>query len=424
MPLITVIGQAQAQDGREAGSRAAQQALAQLGRMTPALGLVIASFDYPIQRVASGVSEQLGDTPLLGFNTTAEYTSAGLRQHTVAVAVLAGNDIQARADWWPGLGGDGSLRQDGEEGSDSRLAVQRMLQAFSPRPESILLFVADGLTGDAVYLVDQLGAGISHDRPPTGATAPPLQVAGCLTPGDSRLQRSAQIGGIQSGSAGLAAALITGKLALGAGTGHGWFPVGAFFRVTGSDGHWIEGLDEQPAIQAYARLFGQEPQAWVQPPLNDMVRLYPLGLESEGVESPCSKDCPYLVRIPLRFEENGSLRMITPVPQESYAHLLVGSVESCLESTRAAVYQAQSALAQAAGQARPVLALAWVDASFQKLLEAQPGSEFSLVRSILGPDVPILGAYTFGQVACQPPAGLPELLNGHIQILLFGQPAG
>jgi hypothetical protein len=35
--------------------------------------------------------------------------------------------------------------------------------------------------------------------------------------------------------------------------------------------------------------------------------------------------------------------------------------------------------------------------------------------------VPILGGYTFGQITCLPPAGLPELLNGHIQVLVFGE---
>ncbi len=415
MSLITVIGQAQAQDGREAGSRAAQEALSKLGRMTPALGLVIASFDYSIQSVASGVSEQLGDTPLFGFNTTAEYTSAGLRQHTVAVAVLAGGDIQARADWWPGFYGDGS---------DSHFVVQRMLQAYPPEPESIFLFVADGLSGDADYLVRQLRASISAAGPSAGVVAPVFQGAGCLAQGDSGLQRSTQIGGNQSGSAGLAAAAITGKLALGTGIGHAWFPIGVYFRVTGSTGRRIERLDEQPAVQTYSRLFGQEAQAWVHSPLNEMVRLYPLGMEREGDSLPGSKDSPYLVRTPLRFEGDGYLRMVTSVPQDSYAHLLVGSLESCLESTRTALYQAQEALTRTAGQARPVLALAWADASYQKLLEAHPGSEFHTIHSILGPEVPVLGAYTFGQVACLPPAGLPELLNGHIQILLFGQPAG
>jgi hypothetical protein len=87
-----------------------------------------------------------------------------------------------------------------------------------------------------------------------------------------------------------------------------------------------------------------------------------------------------------------------------------------------ALTQAQEALTQATGQARPLMALVWVDAIYQKLLEANPGSEFETIHSMLGSEVPILGAYTFGQVACQPPDGMPVLLNGHIEIILFGQP--
>jgi hypothetical protein len=104
--------------------------------------------------------------------------------------------------------------------------------------------------------------------------------------------------------------------------------------------------------------------------------------------------------------------------------LLMGSAESGIESARLAVQAAQDALRQAAGPVKPALAVAWVDSSYQKLLEARPGSEFRAIQASLGLDVPVLGAYTFGQVAGLAPHGLPDVLNGQVQILLFGQPAG
>lgn len=43
MPFAAAIGKDQSVDAREAGSHAARQALEQLGRETPGLGLVLAS---------------------------------------------------------------------------------------------------------------------------------------------------------------------------------------------------------------------------------------------------------------------------------------------------------------------------------------------------------------------------------------------
>jgi hypothetical protein len=411
MTLLAATGQAQALDGQEAGAAAARQAFNQLGRSHAALGLVAVSHDYPLPQVLSGIRAELGDIPLLGFSTSAEVTSTGPRQHTVVVGLLAGNEFHARADWWPA------------PESDPQQAVQRMLQALQPGPGHILLVVGDGLGGDDLALIGQLSLAVQNAHPAHTASPDPrgLLVAGCLAEGDYWLRNSYQIGGGQAGREGLAGALIAGKVALGVGAGHGWHPIGTYFRVTETGGRWIKKLDGRPAAETYARLFGHTPEEWCRPPLRELVRLYPFGLEYEGVNLPCSQDCPYLVRTPLWVEADGSLRMAGSIPSNVAAHLLVGSVEACLESARLAAHQALESLAQAAGEARPVLAVVWVDASWQKLLEGQPGSEIDAVRAVLGPGVPILGGYTFGQIVCPDPYSAPALLNQHIQVLLFGE---
>jgi hypothetical protein len=67
-----------------------------------------------------------------------------------------------------------------------------------------------------------------------------------------------------------------------------------------------------------------------------------------------------------------------------------------------------------------VLALVFADVSTQMLLEAQPGSELEAIQSVLGSQVPVVGGYTYGQIA-QTEAGVPELLNQHITVIVFGE---
>jgi hypothetical protein len=174
-------------------------------------------------------------------------------------------------------------------------------------------------------------------------------------------------------------------------------------------------LDGQPASEIYSRAFGYPVEDWAYPPLNELARLYPLGLEQ-------GKGRPLLVRSPLAVQSDGSLRMHTVVPEGATVHLMVGSAELCLQATRQAATQALQAL----NGARPVLALALVDTAWQNLLETRAGSEIQVIREVLGADVPVAGGYGFGQVARgetpEGEAGRPELYNQSIEVIVFGEP--
>jgi hypothetical protein len=126
------------------------------------------------------------------------------------------------------------------------------------------------------------------------------------------------------------------------------------------------------------------------------------------------------VRAPLRVESDGSLRMCTALPEGVLAHFMVASAETCLQAAKRAAQQALAGL----NGARPVLALALVDTAWQIVLQAQPGSEASALRSVLGPDLPLIGGYTYGQIARSSGHGGAELLNNHILVALFAAPAG
>jgi hypothetical protein len=306
------------------------------------------------------------------------------------VALLSGEGIQAKSEFFSGFG------------DDSRGAAQHMTQAFQLyHAQGTLLVVADGFNGDAKHLCAALPAG--------GYT-----LAGCLAGGNLHQARTYQIGGRQAGSGGLAAALIGSNLRTGVGYAHGWQPTGAYFQVTRSNGPWVRTLDERPTAEAYASLFKYPQRDWLHPPLNELVRLYPLGLEQKG-KAP-------LVRSPLRMEADGSLRMHTIIPEGATVHLMVGNSDGCLEAARQAAKQAL----QAIGEARPVLALLFTDIAWQMLFEAQPGREIQAVREVLGPEVPIAGGYTFGQIANLPARektnGAPELFNQTLQIIIFAEP--
>ncbi|RPI85201.1 MAG: hypothetical protein EHM41_11495, partial [Chloroflexi bacterium] len=391
----------------EAGLEAARKALSALGRTQPALGFVFASHDFPIQAVLSGVTSQSGDTPLIGMSTPVELSDKGHSKHSVVVAFLGGSDIRVRAEWIPGFADEGP-------GTGPRQASQKLLQSLQGDLSGKgMLLIADGVGADAEPFVKHLSNCLAELPPDTA----PI-VAGCLSPGDLRHARTYQVGRLQSGSGGLASAVLSGDLCIGIGTGHGWLPVGTYYKITQTRGLWIRQIDGKLPSEVYATTFGCTPRDWGFPPLNEMVRIYALGIEQK-IDESVEAAPELIIRSPIRMENDGSMRMNTAIPEGSTAHLLVGSAARCLEAARKAASQALENLQSANRDCNPTLALVLVDKAWQSILTANPGEEIQAVRSVIGPDVPIIGGYSFGQIASLKTKS-PDLLNQHILVVLFG----
>lgn len=386
MSLKAAIGQAQALDGREAGLQAAHQALNRLGSSSaPFLGIVIASYQYEARQVMSGISSLLSDLPLVGFSSPSGLTGDGEEPHSVILALFGSSNCQAEAHWFSGYA---------QSGRDTAARLMQIVNENRKSAQAVLFF-ADGFNGDA----EQFCAALVDDQ---------VQLVGGLSSGDLHTGNTYQLTNLQSGSGGLAAAILKGNLRVGVGYAHGWSPVGTQFRVTRSRGFWLRTLDGRPASETYAQLFGYPAREWAFPPLNHLVRLYPLGIDrGENL----------LVRAPLRVEADGSFRMNAPIGDGADAYLLVASPKSCREAAQRATRQALLGL----GESKPAFILLLVDIGWQMLLKGQSGADVQAVREIVGESVPIAGGYTLGQIVPGPGLMSPQFLNQHIVVLAFGE---
>jgi hypothetical protein len=382
MTLLAAVGHARALDGREAGLQAVHQALNHLGSTAPIFGIVISSFQYDPQLVINGIASLIGNTPVIGFSTPAGLTSEGIEPHSVVLALIAATDARADVTWLAGYT------------QGSRDVSQQLADLLRRKPRQPALLFADGFNADAEQFCSALPAGTN--------------LVGALSSGDLNAGNAYQIGGAQFGAGGLTLARLEGNIRVGVGYGNGWQPVGTHFRITRSRGFWVRTLDGRPASEAYAHLFGYPARDWAFPPLNHLARLYPLGLEQV--------DKSILLRSPLRVEADGSFRMNAAVSDGTEAYLLVGSLSSCQKAATAATAQALAAL----DGARPVLALVLSDIAWQMLFEAQPGADVAAVQAALGPDIPIAGGYTLGQIVPRKDAS-PQFLNQHMVVVVFGE---
>ena len=383
MTLRAAVGVAQALDGREASLQATHHALNRLGAVAPGLGIVIASHQYQARDVANGAASLLGDAPLIGFSTPAGLTGTGLHSHSVVVAVLSAEDLDASNYWLPGYAQ-----------SSRETASQLDMLVSGNQAQDVILF-ADGFNGDAEQFCNS-----------TSTLA--FRLVGGLSSGDLHTGNTYQIAGNQTGAGGLAALTFSGNLRMGVGHAHGWDPVGGQMRVTRSRGFWLRTLDTGPASETYAELFGFPAREWGFPPLSHLARLYPLGME-QGDE--------LVIRSPIRVEADGSFRMNASVRDGVDAFVMVGSRISC---QRAAQQATQQALRELEG-IKPAFALVLVDIAWQMLLKATPGAEIAAIQEIIGEGVPIAGGYTLGQIVPGQETASPKFLNQHIVVILFGE---
>ncbi len=377
-------------DGREAARGAIQQALDRLGTARPSLAIAFVSQEFSISDTLTGISSLLTNTPIWGFSTVRPITADGEQARSVVLAVFSGSELKAQVDWWPGFAQDcaGTAKQ-----------LVQAIRSETLLPQGLLL-VADGINGDA----SQLCSGLAEVT---------LPIAGCLAAGDYHLGKTYQLASNQFGVGALSSIIFGGRFRIGIGFGHGWQDIGVNFKVTRVRDIWVNSLDGLPAAEAYSRIFGYPPRDWAFPPLTDLVRLYPLGIEIV----PGSTDV--VIRSPLHVEVDGSFRMNAPVAENQVAHVMVGDINACLMNVKEAINQARQSL----GKARILSAVILVDLAWQFLFETRFDEVTAILRSALG-EVPIVGAYTLGQIARPLEGAPPALYNQNLMAVLIGEAEG
>ena len=416
MSLNTAIGIGQAIDGKEAALEASRQALDRLEKAAPVLALVFSACEYPRQDIMDGVTPLLGNTPVFEISTILPLAGNAYLPRAVVVTLIGGSDLKAQSRWFPGYAAnpqlfanrllpeflDGAPSTPGLARPDlmqtRKLTGSLYSERANPDRSAKLLFLGvDGLDGNT----EQVCAAVSGKK---------MAVAGYTSGGKQCPAPGYSLAGNQAGEGVLSAALLNGSFQVGSGASHGWQPVGPSYTVTSTEGNRVLELDGNPAALVYSQILGHPIHDWVTSPLNELIRLYPLGIERADTPE-------WVVRSPLKVDVDGSLLMNAPVRQGSAAHLLVGSVQSCLKAAQAAAQQAMTALSPS----RPALALVFADAAWQMLMEPEGNPEIQAIRSVIGEEVPLVGGYSFGQFARSDTAQPLVFLNQHIEIVLLGR---
>lgn len=337
----------------------------------PNLAIVFASSFYDQKQVIDGVRSVTKDALLVGASTAGEITTAGpLKKHSVAVMLITSDSIRF------------SAAADTTVGTDARAAgkaVADKVKQLAGDDFRALLMFPDVLVGNGADIVRGILDSLGDHFPVMGGAAGD----------DFKFSKTFQYLNDQILSGSVVGLGLSGTFRLGVGVKHGWIPVGSPSRVTKSRGSVLHELDGKPAIKLYEDYFGEEEARHLkEETLAKLAITYPLGMRIAGSEE-------MLLRDPLSVDAHGSITCAAEIPEGAEVQLMIGSRESAVAVAREA---AQYALNQLEG-GQPKAVIIFNCIARNKLFGEHAGDEITAIQEVLGPSVPLLGFYTYGEQA-------------------------
>jgi hypothetical protein len=366
--IKTGIGLSNNLNPSKAGAEACRQAVSQAGGRAD-LVIVFSTVAYEQEKVLIGVRSFSKKIPLVGCSTSGEITTKGPVSKNVAVMALNSDAIEFSI----GVG-KGTDKNSYEAG----VMAAKKAKEKTKRDFSLFMMLLDGLAENGAAAVRGVQAVLGENFPIIGGSA-----------GDDFLFKKTyqyyQDQVLTNSAVGMG---FSGEFSFGLGVRHGWEPIGLPMKVTKSEGGKLIEIDNRPALSIYEDYFGKKAEELIKEPIAKMAYTYPLGMSVEG--SP-----ELLIRDVVIANNKGEITCAAEIPEGSEIRLMLGDQDKAIQSAKDA---AEQALSQLKG-AKPKAIFVFDCIARHKLLGARIGEEITAIQSILGESVPLIGFYTYGEIA-------------------------
>ncbi|MFC1666907.1 FIST signal transduction protein [Candidatus Omnitrophota bacterium] len=376
-----------------AGREATKDASYQLSELNPAIVIVFISTIFEQQQVIRGIRSIIKETPLIGCSAAGSLTSLGASKDSVAVCIIGSDSIRFscgagyRINKNPRLAGSDAARQ-----SSTLKNTRRQLY----------IMFSDGLSVNSAEVLR--GA-----QEVLGTSFP---IIGGVATDNLRFHKTYQyLGNVYTDAA--VGLLMSGDIDIGIGNAHGWRPIGKPHKITKATSNTVREIDKKIAVELYEDYLNT---AFDELKLEGIAKLgssYPLGMSLKEKKE-------YLIRAPIKVEDNGSLILSAEVPEQQEISLMIGDKTLVLEATKKACVEAVKNIKS--GKIK--FAIVFSDIGRLQVLRKNLESEVEIIKSVLGNDVPFFGCYTYGQygpIDMQGAKGQSYFHNQAISIAIFSE---
>ncbi|MCX5812982.1 MAG: FIST C-terminal domain-containing protein [Proteobacteria bacterium] len=404
--IETGVGKAHTGKDADMGRKAAVEALTRLNRFKPTLTIVFASSELNIEEVSRGVTEIVGDCPIIGTSTAGEIAD-GYLSRSVVVAVIASPHLRIRT----GIGRHVSF--DYKKAVRQALAEAGVSGYFSPdHPlhQMLNMTTSRGAGVSPVFLIvfspgaTKKQASFSHDihTELRKASVNRIPIFGGSSSDNYHFESNYQIMNDVVYNDAIALAFIETDILFGLGTAHGFSPTTQRALVTRASGHIVHELDGRPAVDVCADLLG-----------------IPIEHLGDGViwfsQFPFGTSDLYgnwLLNVPECVLPDGSIQFGPLMRNDQVLTLMRANREDIVRAGLAAYNKA----IRQGGLKKPAFAMMFSCALRKRLMGSDESKEMDLLRKKAR--IPLCGFYTFGEQGLSDD-GLPVFQNQSVSTLVF-----
>ena len=362
------IGKSNYSDPAKAGAEACQKALEKIkGKAN--LIFVFSTVAYDQKRILEGVRSVSKEIPLIGCSDSGEITGEGPVSKHVAVMAFYSEKINFT------LGvGRGAER-------DSYQAGKQLAQEIKEKAKekiNLIMVLTEGLPENGAAILRGIQEIFGKNFPIIGGAA-----------GDDFLfQKTYQYYNDQVLSGAVVGIGFSGKFSFGVGVKHGWEPIGLPMKVTKTEGAKLIEVNNRPALSIYKDYFGKKAEELIKEPIARIAYTYPLGMSVEGSDE-------LLIRDVVIADEKGVITCAAEIPEGSEIRLMLGDPDKAIKAAKEAAKQALAQLKET----KPQAIFVFDCMARNKLLGARIGEEIAAIQNVLGKEVPLIGFYTYGELA-------------------------
>ena len=377
MGIQAGVGMSHHRNPRVAGKDAASQALKTAGVEKPDFVFVFATVGYDQQVLLRAVREATSEAPLCGCSGEGVIAGGEADESNFAIAVMAirSDELCFRNGIVTGLS---------EEPARAGRGIAAAIQPEVSSDTLALFLFPDGITVNFARLLDGLEGHLRLDRflPLVGGTA-----------GDNMdFKRTYQYCNDQVVSDGAAWALLSGQAQIAWAVNHSCVPVGVEYKVTRSEGNVIYEIDGRPALEVLRGYFADDDiEDWAR-----FVLSFPFGLKVPGYMQDYDE---YIIRgmVGGRDDATGSVTMPTEVAEGTSIWLTHRDYEKLVRGVDRAAEEIRAQLGD--NPARLVFHFDCAGRGRIFLREQEKLRLLEMLQGQVGPDIPWLGFYTFGEIS-------------------------
>ena len=373
-------GDSAAETARDAVMRAKEK----LGTERVDLSIVYSSSEYDHGEVVDAVREATGNAPLIGASSAGEFTEERVESGSVAVGLLASDEIKVFTAIAKGV-------KEDPEAVIKEIAT-KLPDSVDGYPYLTAIILIDGLSGVgeevallASYLLDN-----------------GLSIVGGMAADNFRMEETHVFVDCNVCTDALGVCLFASKMPLFTGIKHGHTPMSEPLKVTRSRGNMLYEINGIPAWDVWkretrevARKRGIDVETLIDSAeIAQFFTNYILGLATEDSGQ-------YKIRWPVGINDDGSLNFACGIAEGSVFRIMDGyNLADHIDAARDAAEMARES-AESAGYSEFAGILVFDCAVRQLMLGKRFSDAVGCFKSVL-PQVPILGWETYGEIRLEP----------------------